>query len=117
MRAVNVYGPSDDSLVLIVGLGEKPSAPVNLRIELLSRKYDSFLVKWDEIVSSDLPIRGYVLLIDDGLQGNFRVAYDGSFNPQLTEYLIVGLVGGRTYRLKVYASDVNGKGNESQILS
>ena len=55
-------------------------------------------------------------MIDDGLQGDFIVAYDGSFNPQLTEYLIQGLVGGRLYRLKVYATDTNGRGTESPIV-
>lgn len=82
----------------------------------MARQYDAFLVKWDEIVVSDLPIRGYVLLIDDGLQGEFNIAYDGSFNPQLTEYLITDLVAARTYRIKVYATDVNGSGEESAIV-
>ena len=67
LRAINQYGPSEDSLELIVGLGDKPPAPANLKTELLARRYDSFLVKWDEITVSDLPIRGYVLLIDDKL--------------------------------------------------
>ena len=55
-------------------------------------------------------------MIDDGLKGEFQIAYDGSFNPQLTEYLIDGLVAARTYRLKVYATDVNGSGYESDIV-
>jgi len=76
-----VYGLSDYSLELIVGLGEKPPAPTGLRVELLPLNFNSFLVKWDIITVSDLPIRGYVLLIDDGLSGQFKVAYDGSFNP------------------------------------
>ena len=83
-KAVNVYGTSEGSLELIVGLGDQAPAPANLRVELLERQYDSFNVLWDVIAVSDLPIRGYVLLIDDGLQGDFEIAYDGSFNPQLT---------------------------------
>ena len=63
-----------------------------------------------------MPIRGYVLQIDDGLAGPFSIAYDGSFNPQLTEYIMTDLVASRTYRLKVYATDVNGKGIESNIV-
>ena len=102
---------------LIVGLGDQPPAPQNLHVDLLTRKFDSFLVKWDIITVSDLPIRGYVLSIDDGLKGDFKIAYDGSFNPQLTEYLISGLVAARTYRLKVYATDVNGKGVDSDIIA
>ena len=117
MRAENIYGPSEDSLELIVGLGNKPPAPSNLRVELLSSKYDSFLVKWDEITESDLPILGYVLLIDDGLQGDFTVAYDGSFNPQMTEFMVSELASGRTYRLKAYATDINGPGVETPILT
>lgn len=76
-----MYGESDYSLELIVGLGNRPPAPTNLRVELLPRQYDSYLVKWDVIAASDLPIRGYVLLVDDGLLGEFTIAHDGSFNP------------------------------------
>lgn len=115
-QAQNIYGLSDFSLELIVGLGNKPPAPANLRVELLPRQFSSFLVKWDEITVSDLPILGYVLLIDDGLKGDFSKVYDGSFNPQVMQYFITGLVPGRIYRLKVYATDVNGSGNESDIV-
>ena len=48
-QAQNVYGLSEYSLELIVGLGDRPPPPTNLRIELLARQYDSFLVRWDEI--------------------------------------------------------------------
>ena len=50
-------------------------------MELLPRQFESFLVKWDVITVSDLPILGYVLMIDDGLKGDFSIVYDGSFNP------------------------------------
>lgn len=67
LQAQNIYGLSPYSLELIVGLGDKPPAPQNLRVELLPRKFDTFLVKWNFITVSDLPILGYVLLMDDGL--------------------------------------------------
>ena len=65
---------------------------------------------------SYLPIRGYVLMIDDGLKGEIQIAYDGCFNPLLTEYIFDGLVAARTYRLKIYATDVNGSGFEFDIV-
>jgi hypothetical protein len=48
-------------------------------------------VMWDIIDDSDLAILGYVLMMDDGLQGDYFIVYDGSFNPQLTEYLVIEL--------------------------
>ena len=116
LQAQNIYGFSPYSLEVIVGLGDKSPAPQNLRVELLPRKFDSFLVKWDLITVSDLPTLGYVLLMDDGLQGELNVVYDGSFNPQLTEYLIVGLEAARTYSLEVYATNINGKGYLSATI-
>ena len=36
-QSKNIYGLSDYSLELIVGLGEKPAAPTGLRVELFER--------------------------------------------------------------------------------
>ena len=53
--------------------------------------------------------------MDNGLGGDFIVAYDGSFNPQKTTHKMEDLVSGRTYRFKVHAVDINGAGEESSI--
>jgi hypothetical protein len=41
------------------------------------------LISWGQVISSDLPIYGYNLLMDDGLNGDFNVIYDGSSNPMV----------------------------------
>lgn len=95
--ANNIYGDSDLSLELLAGLGNVPPAPQNLRVQLLPQMFDSLIVKWDIIETSDLPIRGYKLYMDDGLRGEMTVIYDGSYNPQLNEMYVNDLIPGRTY--------------------
>ena len=94
----------------MVGMGERPpatSAPT--RDSLLSNATSAFLT-WLPITTSDLPIRGYLLQMDDGLGGAYQTIYDGSLNPQATSYLVTGLIPGRSYKFGVTALDVNGLG-------
>lgn len=67
--ANNIYGDSELSLELVAGLGNVPPAPQNLRVEMLPAMFDAVIVKWDIIETSDLPIQGYRLYMDDGLRG------------------------------------------------
>jgi len=60
---------------------------------------------------------GYILYVDDGLTGVFRIAYNGSLNPAQITYRVNNLVPGRTYRFKVRAIDYNGQGYESEYAS
>ena len=115
--AFNAFGDSPYSLELIAGLGSVPPATSQLTITLLEQTYEAVMLSWDAVTTSDLPVYGYVLLMDDGLQGDFEVAYDGSTNPQVTTFQATGLVPARTYRFKVYAVDVNGPGVESGVAS
>jgi hypothetical protein len=39
-------------------------------------------ITWSKVTTSDLPILGYILYMDDGIEGEFSVAYNGSVNPQ-----------------------------------
>ena len=48
-------------------------------------------------------ITGYVVLIDDGLHGPFRIGYDSSRDPSKTNATIFGLNSSITYRIKVNA--------------
>ena len=84
--ASNAFGDSAYSLELIAGLGAVPPAPGQLTATLLKETFEAFVVSWDAVTASDLPVLGYVLLMDDGLQGDFEVAYDGSTNPQVTTF-------------------------------
>lgn len=70
---------------------------------------------WSAVTTSDLPIKGYYLWVDDGLEGDFNIVYDGSTNPALLHYLVSNLVPGRTYSFKVQALNINGLGTESAV--
>lgn len=71
ITASNTYGESDYSNELIAGLGNKaiaPSAPVRDPSLVLA---NSMLIGWGQVTTSDLPIVGYILYVDDGLNGDF----------------------------------------------
>ena len=53
--------------------------------------------------------------MDDGLNGDFNVVYDGSSNPMLLEYQVSKLISARSYRFIAQAVDKNGPGFESAI--
>jgi hypothetical protein len=55
--------------------------------------------------------------MDDGLNGDFNVVYDGSSSPLVYEYLVTNLVPARPYRFKVQAVDFNGAGFTSAIYT
>lgn len=86
-------------------------------MDTFERSFESFQVSWDAVLLSDLPVYGYVLMMDDGLLSDLSVIYDGSTNPQTTTYQVLGLVAGRTYNLRVHAIDVNGAGEYSDVVS
>jgi hypothetical protein len=40
------------------------------------------MVNWTRATDIDgIPITGYLLLVDDGLKGDFKLVYDGSEEP------------------------------------
>jgi len=53
------------------------------------------------VTYSDLPVYGYILQMDDGLNGDFVITYDGSSSPMEFEHLVTNLVAARPYRFKV----------------
>jgi len=61
---------------------------------------------------ADLPVLGFQLLKDDGLDNDdqFKVIFDSGSNPLAMEYLVTKLTPGLTYRFQVKARDVNGLG-------
>lgn len=108
--AFNAYGDSSPSLEMIAGLGARPSAPAAPTRDSNLSEFQSMLIKWTQVTISDLPIYGYILQMDDGLNGDFAKAYDGSSNPMILESLVKGLTPARPYRFKVQAVDINGPG-------
>jgi len=117
LRATNSFGDSAASFELIAGLGAKPPAPSAPVRDPDYLDSNSIILNWGQVTGSDLPILGYVLMMDDGLKGYFSIVYDGSDNPQRQDALARELISTRTYRFKAYAIDVNGAGVESDITS
>jgi hypothetical protein len=58
-------------------------------------------------------ISGYIVYIDDGLDGDFSIGYDGRTNPSLVSTKIAGLVPRSIYRIKVAAVNKAGVGSIS----
>ena len=76
--ASNVFGDSEPSQQVIIGLGAKPPAPTTGPLRTPST---TMLLSWPSVTISDLPVLGYILEMDDGLGGDFVTVYDGSLNP------------------------------------
>lgn len=76
----------------------------------------SIYVSWDAPISSNIDIDGYNLYIDDGLGGEFKKIYDGSQNPQVFNFNVENLVGGRTYNFYMKSSNINGESSISSAI-
>ena len=74
-------------------------------------------IYWTQVTTSDLPITGYILEMDDGLNEDFSVIYDGSLNSQNVAYTVNNLIQGRTYNFRVSSVDINGQGPVSAVSS
>ena len=90
IQTVSLIGESEiRSLASLIWAIETPSAPV---IEVTDTTRDSCSVSWTPLAPpTGSLINGYVILIDDGLAGPFRVAYDGHTNPSTFDATIFGL--------------------------
>ena len=121
IAAVNVVaaGPEGDagevrSLATLIWAVETPAAPV---IEVTDTTRDSCSIAWPAVtLPSNALILGYAMLIDDGLAGPFRVAYDGTTDPSKFATTIHGLTAQTSYRITGYALNKAGAGaNATQI--
>lgn len=109
ISAVSLIGEGPKSNPLTMWAIDVPSAPTALTLTQTSR--DSCSVQWTAInPPPNSLITGYVVLIDDGLDGAFSVGYDGSSNPSKVFTTVENLTQQTTYRLKVYALNKAGKG-------
>ena len=115
--ANNAFGDSAYATELTVGAGAIPPAPTNLVDTLSSTNPKIKTIKWDEVISSDLPILGYIVQMDDGLGGDYSTVYNGETNPQVLTYTASNLEPGRDYNFKVQAVDINGPGTETSPLT
>lgn len=79
--AVNTLGDSAYSNELIAGIGSAPPAPNAPQKNILLSTASSMYIYWSPVTTSDLPIKGYILYMDDGLGGSYSIIYDGRLNP------------------------------------
>lgn len=115
ISAVSGIGEGPKSLDSIYWAIDTPSAPT---LSIVETTRDSCTVSWNAVTPPNYSlITGYVLLIDDGLGGEFKVAYDGSINPTLQKYSVENLRSQTTYRLMIYALNKAGAGTNSTIIS
>lgn len=66
---------------------------------------------------ADSLITGYVLYIDDGLDGPYTVVYDGRDKSSKLSHTVTDLVARRQYRLKVSAWNKAGEGDQSDVVT
>lgn len=114
--AVSLIGESElRSLPTIIWAVTKPTAPT-LSIDATTR--DSCSVRWSAVTPpTDTLITGYVILIDDGLSGEFRIAHDSSKDPARLNATIYGLRARTTYRLTGYALNKAGRGDNATEIT
>lgn len=83
-----------------------PSAPI---LSLTETSRDQCTVAWQPVTPpANSLITGYVVMIDDGLDGAFRIGYDGRQNPSKTTATANNLIARITYKLKAYAMNKSG---------
>lgn len=83
-------GEGAQSNPLTIWAIDLPSAPVMTRTDT-SR--DSCSVKWTAVSPpANSLITGYILYLDDGLDGDFEIAYDGRDHPSKLAFTATGLV-------------------------
>ena len=92
-----------------------PTAPT---LSLTDTGRDFCAVAWTSVTPpANSLITGYILYVDDGLDNEFKIAYDGPNYPSTFANQVTDLQPRRTYRLKVLAMNKAGHGAESQTIT
>ena len=123
--AVNEDGlKSPDSNECLFALGALPSKPNVVRKNDQRSSGLAIFVEWDKITTDTLPILGYKLYADSGKNDPLRLVYDGSTNPQITEFEYMAfhslnetIETALFYRFRVAAVNFNGEGEMSDFVS
>ena len=76
--AENAVGLSQDSDLLYVALASKPVQPNPPTFDAERSTRTQIALLWEEGVSIDIPVTGYLLYSDKGLPGNQFLIYDGN---------------------------------------
>lgn len=115
VSAVSLIGEGPKSNPLLIWAVDTPSAP---SLSLLDTNRSSCTVSWSEVTPPmNSLITGYRLYVDDGLDGDYQLAYDGKDRPSVLMKTVEGLSSRLTYRLKVTALNKAGEGAESSSIT
>jgi hypothetical protein len=114
-RAKNPIGYSDFSAYGYIAFGDVPSPMARPLITASSET--SLSVVWSAPAVSSLPIKGYILNIDNGDDTDPVPVYIGTNRPDILSFVVGGLTTGLPYQLTVQASNVNGLSQPSPISS
>lgn len=115
ISSVSLIGEGAQSNPLTIWAINLPSAPT---LTLTDTSRDSCSVQWSIVSpSANSLITGYLVYIDDGLDGDFVIGYNGQDNPSQISTTIEGLTSRSIYRLKVAATNKAGIGAESDEIT
>ena len=91
---------------------DTPTAPT---LTVSNSTRDTCSVSWTAVSPpTSTVIEGYIILINDGLDGNaFTIAYNGKYNPSQFQATLGGLSARRNYQIKGYAVNKAGEGTLS----
>ncbi len=78
---------------------------------------NSIAVVWTKITGDTLPVMGYKLYADSGLDDDFKLVFDGSIQPETTtfNYSRTNMDTSLIYRFYVTGINFNGEGLKSDI--
>jgi len=98
-RALNVIGYSEFSDIGYIAYGDVPVIPP--APTLVTSTKSSIAVKWLPPTASDLPVLGYILSMDDGINGEFKPIFNGNYRPDILTFTAGDLKTGLPYRFYV----------------
>ena len=104
--ATNVVGDSQSSDEAYISFGDVPPQPTAIVSTTSVTTRTTIYVEWAQ-VTSQLPVTGWILNMDDGKLGTMTPIYVGTNRPDLTSYKVGGLTTGLPYRFSVQAIDSN----------
>jgi hypothetical protein len=107
---------SEESEALVVALGAVPAAPALPFKDDAASGPGEIAVGWTPLAAATLPLLGYRLYSDLGLDDGLHLVYDGQNKPTVTDFLVSDVSGPLvTYKFAVTATNFNGEGAASPL--